>query len=220
MICVAISEPDVIKCMHTLDKVEMAEIRLDLTGFNNNDISRVFSHPAITIATCRPGTTGDKEQLGKLKAAMMAGAHYVDIEIDAGKKQLEEIKACAHKYNTKIIISYHNFNETPGLQDLYSIVETCYELGADVAKIATMVNSNADNARILSLYNIQKPLVALGMGHIGMITRLMAPFLGAEFTFASMDEGEPTAPGQIGYGEMKQIVKFLNETLEREKGTG
>ena len=216
MICVAISEPDISKCLRTLDKVEMAEIRLDLTGFTTREITRVFSHPTTTIATCRPGTAGDKKQLAKLKAAMQAGARYVDIEIDAGIKQVEEVKAFAHKCKCTLIVSYHNFNETPGLRELNRIADTCFESGADVAKIATMVKSNTDNAKILSLYSIQRPLVALGMGPMGKITRIMAPFLGAEFTFASMDDGEPTAPGQISYSILKGLLNRIGKELKEE----
>ena len=55
-------------------------------------------------------------------------------------------------------------------------------------------------------------MVVLGMGEMGKITRIMAPFLGAEFTFAAMDEGKETAPGQIPYLKMKEIEGYiLNE---------
>jgi 3-dehydroquinate dehydratase type I len=216
MICVAISEPDINKCLQILDRVEMAEIRLDLTGFTTSEITKAFSHPTTTIATCRPGTKGDIDQFMKLKAAMEAGAKYVDIEIDAGKKQLEEVIAVARKCKCKIIVSYHNFEETPGLHELHRIADTCYESGADIAKIATMIRSTADNARILSLYSIQKPMVALGMGPMGKITRIMSPLLGAEFTFASTEEGAPTAPGQINYTKLKEIIYRIEKELKEE----
>jgi 3-dehydroquinate dehydratase-1 len=84
-------------------------------------------------------------------------------------------------------------------------------MGADIAKLATFSKSKADNARLLSLYSNDKPIVALGMGETGKITRLMAPLLGAEFTFAAMDDGQPTAPGQITYSNMKEILNKLSQ---------
>lgn len=87
-------------------------------------------------------------------------------------------------------------------------------MGADVAKVATQVNSKADNARLLSLYSNEKALVVLGMGEKGKITRLIASLLGAEFTFASMDDGEATAPGQISYSKMKTLIENLNKGLD------
>jgi 3-dehydroquinate dehydratase-1 len=213
MICVAISDKSLQKCHSVLDKVEMAEIRLDLTGFGIEEINKIFSHPTPCIATCRPVPLGKHDQLVRLTAAIKAGAKYVDIEIEADSKQQLILIEEARKHNCKIIISYHNFDETPGLHELYKITDQCFELGADIAKLATYSKSNADNARLFSLYSIDKPIVAIGMGSAGKITRLMAPLLGAEFTFASMDEGLETAPGQINYSKMKEMLSGLQKDL-------
>ena len=213
MICVAISDKNLNKCLSVLDKVEMAEIRLDLTGFGIEEINKIFSHPTPAIATCRPEPRGNEYQLEILTASVNAGARYVDIEIEADLNQQSAIIEVAKKHQCKVIISYHNFNETPGLREMYKIVDQCFELGADIAKIATLSKSNADNARLFSLYSIEKPMVVLGMGETGKITRLMAPLLGAEFTFASMDEGIQTAPGQINYSKMKEMLSSLQKDL-------
>jgi 3-dehydroquinate dehydratase-1 len=191
----------------------MAEIRLDLTGFGIDEINKIFSHRTPAIATCRPEALGYNDQLVKLLAAIKAGAKYVDIEIEAGSKQQSLIIEEARKRHCNIIISYHNFDVTPGLRELYKIVDRCFELGADIAKVVTFSKSSADNARILSLYSIEKPIVAFGMGSAGKITRIMAPLLGAKFTFASMDEGNETAPGQINYSKMKEILSGLQTDL-------
>ncbi len=214
MICLAISEKNIEKCLSLLEKVELAEIRLDLTDFSVEEIQKVFSHSTPTIATCRPDKMGTKDQMERLTAAIKAGAAYVDIEIEAEKEQQEALIAVARQFNCKVIISYHNFEKTPGLKELYSIVDQCYALGADIAKLATFCNSQADSARLLSLYSNNKALVALGMGAYGKITRIVAPLLGAEFTFAAIDEGEETAPGQIGYSRMKAIIENLNKELK------
>jgi len=213
MICLAISEKNLEKCLSMLEEVELAEIRLDLTDFSIYEINTVFSHSTPTIATCRPDKLGAKDQLERLTAAIKAGAAYVDIEIEAERKQQKTIMEIARQNKCKVIISYHNFENTPGLKELYSIVDQCYDLGADIAKLATHCNSQADSARLLSLYSNNKALVALGMGYYGKITRIVAPLLGAEFTFAAMDEGDETAPGQIGYSRMKEILEILNTEI-------
>ena len=210
MICVAISDSNLAKCLATLDEVEMAEIRLDLTMFEDEAIETVFAHSTPTIATCRPDEMGYEKQLEVLSQAIRAGANYVDIEIEAPKSQQEALIQLAREYDCRIIISYHNFKETPGLKELYKIADDCYALGADVAKLAVMNNSKQDAARILSLYSMDKAIVALGMRVDGKITRITAPLLGAEFTFAAMDEGDATAPGQIRYSEMKKLTELLN----------
>jgi 3-dehydroquinate dehydratase-1 len=213
MVCVAISDKSIEKCLSVLDKVEMAEIRLDLTGFGIEEIKKIFAHPTPSIATCRPEPLGKKDQLERLTTSIKAGARYVDIEFEAGLEQQTAIIKEAGKHNCKVIISYHNFDETPGLRELYKIVDRCFELGADIAKVATLSKSKADNARLLSLFSIEKPLVVVGMGDEGKITRVMAPLLGAVFTFAAMDEGIQTAPGQIAYSKMKGILSYLQKKL-------
>jgi 3-dehydroquinate dehydratase-1 len=215
MICIAISDSNLERCLSTLDRCELAEIRLDLTGFGASEIKQVFSHPTPSIATCRPDKYGTDDQLARLTFAVESGAKFVDIEMEAGKEQREAIIAIARNHNCKVIISYHNFQETPASEELFAKVQQCYSLGADIAKVATQVNKTSDNARLLSLYNLEKPLVVLGMGDKGKITRVVAPFMGAEFTFAAMDNGEATAPGQITYNRMKELIDLLKNKLKQ-----
>ena len=80
-----------------------------------------------------------------------------------------------------------------------------------MAKIVTLVRVNRDNSKILSLYKNPGRLIAFGMGDLGKITRIVAPFLGAEFTYAAMDEGDPTAPGQIRYSRLKEFIASIQQ---------
>jgi 3-dehydroquinate dehydratase I len=211
MICVAISDKNLQNCLETLQQVEMAEIRLDLTGFDDNAIKKVFATAIPLIATCRPDNVGKEEQYRQLKIAIESGAKYVDIELETNKKQRKRIIETAQKNKCDIIISYHNFESTPGIKELNKKVSACYMFGADLAKIAVQVNSHEDNARILSLYNTKRRIVAIGMGELGKMTRVLAPLLGAEFTFAAMDSGLATAPGQIPYSILKSAVDKLKK---------
>jgi 3-dehydroquinate dehydratase-1 len=209
MICVAISDTDFDKCLSVLRKTDMAEIRLDLTQFSNNQIRHLFSLQKKLIATYRPLEGKEEERMEQLKTAIEAGADYVDIEFESADDYRNEIIAFAHKHNCDVIISYHNYDCTPGLDHLRKIVAESFQKDADVIKIATMVRTNNDNASILSLYNIPGRVIAFGMGNLGKITRIVAPFLGAEFTYAAMDEGAETAPGQIKYSIMKSAIQQI-----------
>jgi 3-dehydroquinate dehydratase-1 len=211
MICVAISDTDFEKCLSMLKKTDMAEIRLDLTQFSEEQIRHLFSLQKKLIATYRPleGKEEEEERMEQLKTAIEAGADYVDIEFESADDYRNEIIAFAHKHNCDVIISYHNYDCTPGLDHLRKIVAESFQKDADVIKIATMVRTNNDNASILSLYNIPGRVIAFGMGNLGKITRIVAPFLGAEFTYAAMDEGAETAPGQIKYSIMKSAIQQI-----------
>jgi 3-dehydroquinate dehydratase-1 len=211
MICASIAEKDVEKCIQSIDKVEMAEIRIDLAEFNDDEIRKVFSRRKKLIATCRPGIIRDEERALMLKIAIESGSTYVDIEYEAPRDYKNEMIEYAHSHQCDVIISYHNYEKTPDLEELENIVRLCYQQGADLAKIATHVNVNRDNSKILSLYKAPGRLVAIGMGDLGRISRIVAPFLGAEFTYASLSDAEAIAPGQISYEKLNQFILEIQQ---------
>lgn len=213
MICVAISDKNIENCLSALERIEMAEIRLDLTGFNTEKIKKIFSLPKKLIATYRPAKVSDQERLEKLKLAIKAGAKYVDLEYESKEKYRKELIDYAHHNNCDAIISYHNYKKTPDVEELYGILKECFEYGADIAKIVTTARTNLDNSKILTLYNYPGRIIAFCMGDLGKLTRVIVPFMGAEFTFASMDEGDATAPGQIKYSNLKSVIENLEKLL-------
>jgi 3-dehydroquinate dehydratase I len=209
MICASIAEKSVDLCIEWLNKVDMAEIRIDLSEFNNDEIRKVFSQKKKIIATCRPGKIKTEDRLEMLKTAIESGATYVDIEYEATEDYRNALIEFSHNHQCDVIISYHNYDKTPELEELEEIVRDCYARGADLAKIATHVNVNRDNSKILSLYKAPGRLVAIGMGDLGRISRIVAPFLGAEFTYASLTEGSATAPGQISFIKLHQFIRDI-----------
>jgi len=211
MVCACIAEKDVKKCLNSLDRVEMAEIRIDLTEFNDEEIKQVFSQRKKLIATCRPGKFTDKERIEKLKLAIESGATFVDIEYEAPLEYRVELIDFAHTHQCDVIMSYHNYKETPDLDELEKIMLSCFKKGGDLAKIATHVNVNRDNSKILSLYKAPGRLIAIGMGDLGKISRVVAPFLGAEFTYAALDENLKTAPGQISYSRLNKFIMDIQK---------
>jgi 3-dehydroquinate dehydratase-1 len=211
MICASIIEKDVEKCIAAIHKVDMAEIRIELTEFSNEEIRKVFSIGKKLIATCRPGKIKDAERVEMLRIAIESGATYVDLEYEATAEYKNDLIDFAHKHQCDAMISYHNYERTPELDELEQIVQNCYSQGADMAKIATHVNVNRDNSKILSLYKAPGRLVAIGMGDLGRISRIVAPFLGAEFTYASLNDSAATAPGQISYEKLSRFILEIQD---------
>jgi 3-dehydroquinate dehydratase-1 len=206
MICVSLAEKDPNVCLEILEKVEMAEIRIDLAELPDEDIMKVFSPRKKLIATCRPGKYTASERMHKLKLAVESGATFVDIEYEAEDDFRNAMIEYAHARQCDVIISYHNYECTPELDELEKIMNKCFELGADIAKMATLVKVNRDNSKILSLYKAPGRLIAIGMGELGKISRIVAPFLGAEFTYAALTEDSITAPGQISYDRLNKYI--------------
>lgn len=217
MICLCIGKPSVGLCQELLPGVELAEIRLDGADLSADEIRRIFTLHDNLIATYRPSTGTDSAGKRKmaLLTAMEAGAAYVDIEIEAGAAYKKEIMQTARQRECRVILSYHNYENTPSKKQLEMIIEQCFSEGADIAKIACQVHSEADSARILSLYDYpgqlhQGKIAAFGMGEKGKITRLAASFLGSPFTYASLSRGNETAPGQLDKDTLERILGWIS----------
>jgi 3-dehydroquinate dehydratase-1 len=104
-----------------------------------------------------------------------------------------------------LIVSWHNFIETPEIDFLKTILSDELRFG-DVAKIVTMANSFKDNTIMLSLYKYvgKKRLIAFCMGDIGLVSRTLCVFSGSPFTYSALNRAK-TAPGQILTKEMKEF---------------
>lgn len=209
MICVSIAEPTLDDCLAAVKGLDFVEVRVDKTGLSLVDVKQLFAESVKMIATCRPGTRTEDERLAILLAAVAAGAAYVDIEVDAPRASREAVLAAARGKGCRVIVSYHNFTETPLKHHLLQVIEECFDLGADIAKIICRVQNSQDCVRMLSLYESRKNVIALGMGPLGVITRIAAPFLGAPLTYASLAPGKETAEGQPDLKTLEAVMKFV-----------
>ncbi|MEA3461612.1 MAG: type I 3-dehydroquinate dehydratase [Bacteroidota bacterium] len=211
MICVSVAHMSGLnEAIHS--GAAMIELRLDLIKEAPSKLFPLIPSNIETIVTCRPGVYGDEERIKLLKAGMRLGASYVDIEIETGAGEMELLTSAAKETGTRVIISYHNFKRTADREDLESLMIASYEKGAEIVKIATRVNAPEDIRNLLSLFEIPGKKVILGMGPKGRITRVIGPYLGAAFTFASLDEGEETAPGQLTVKQLNEIYKVIDES--------
>jgi 3-dehydroquinate dehydratase/shikimate dehydrogenase len=48
------------------------------------------------------------------------------------------------------------------------------------------------------------------MGKPGVWSRVLAPFYGADFTYASLERGLETAPGQPSISELRRIYEMID----------
>ncbi|MBN2801987.1 MAG: type I 3-dehydroquinate dehydratase [Deltaproteobacteria bacterium] len=211
MICRAIIPKTVKEALEINRSAPLIEIRLEeIKGLSKENILDIFKTESKIIATCRPGSMDEKSRLQILTWAIEAGATYVDVEIESDNDFKEEIVKVANINGTQIIISYHNYDKTPDIQTLKEIIDNCFKDGAHIAKVACFANSKMDAARIISLLDDSRPIIPLGMGKEGEITRVAAPILGAPFTFAPLKDEMTTAPGQIASETLEKVYTLLN----------
>jgi 3-dehydroquinate dehydratase type I len=218
-ICVAIGNCSFDECVEVLRHESLCEIRLDLLDVGDR-LGELLRQPAKSVVTCRPagGLTADREPADAaarrraiLERACALGAAYVDVEIEASDEFISAVRSAAKAHGTKLIVSYHDFERTPPRDVLAEVVERCFTKETDIAKVACKVNAAADNAVLLSLLADTRPLVVAGMGALGKITRIAAPLLGAQFTFASPDRGTATADGQLSAAETRAVYAALEK---------
>ncbi|HDR67804.1 MAG TPA: type I 3-dehydroquinate dehydratase, partial [Bacteroidaceae bacterium] len=174
--------------------IELVELRLDLLKEPPARLIKAIDKNIKIIATCRPGNLPEGERINILKDSIKAGVNFIDVEIETDPDAIADLKKLSIQNGCKLILSWHDFKETPGKADLVSRMESCYRRGADIAKIACMVKGREDILNLMSLYALPGRKVVLGMGRMAGITRVAAPFLGAEFTYATTSRAEETAP--------------------------
>jgi 3-dehydroquinate dehydratase-1 len=207
MICTVLAHKSFEECRDILSREACVELRLDLLDLTQEQVGDLFSMASRTVATCRPGHFSDEERRILLETAVMSGASYLDIELEMPSALRHNLIKLAEAHQCRIIISYHNHKITPPLPELNRIIGKCRKAGADIVKIACKINRQRDLANLLSLYAGGHELIAIGMGEGGLISRLAAPLLGAEFTYASADDDNATAPGQMKSDDMKMFYK-------------
>jgi 3-dehydroquinate dehydratase-1/3-dehydroquinate dehydratase/shikimate dehydrogenase len=151
---------------------------------------------------------------GLLLAAIAAGAAYVDIEMKTAFALRQEVIGQAAEQQTQVIVSWHNFDETPSAVELEEILNEQYASGAGIGKIVTMATTFEDVLRVLSLQLLAQekdfPLIAFCMGRAGMISRLATLELGGYMTYAASDSGQATAPGQLQVSTLRTIMQTLD----------
>ncbi|WP_367360446.1 type I 3-dehydroquinate dehydratase [Syntrophus buswellii] len=233
-VCIPIVGPGMDKAARQIrDAAPMAdllELRMDLiNGDRLPELIREIRKnpfPVKIVVTCRkPEESGrrpsaekdenEEERVSVLKKAILLGADYVDLELGTQAALRDSLKELIADYlgRTQLIVSCHNFQETPSDAALEDLWKSCREAGARVIKIVTFARTMTDNLRILRLipWSLGKgqEIVAFSMGDQGKISRIMAPMLGAHFTFASLGEETATAPGQLTAAELFRILELL-----------
>lgn len=211
-ICAVIVSNDLEAIKKVEPLVDLFEVRIDLIGDGWQGLAKQLKKP--WIASNRIADEGgewqgsESERIKALLSAVELGAKIVDIELKTEdlEKAVKRIKGKA-----KCLISYHDFKETPSLKKMREIVKRQLDASADICKLVTTANSFEDNLSVLKLVSDfpQARVVSFAMGPLGLTSRILCPLVGGEFTYASMEEGKESAPGQITASDLRKIYRML-----------
>lgn len=222
-ICVSImagsSDEALAKMETALTRADLVELRVD--RIKNPDLGRLLAgrNKKVVVTNRRREEGGsfqgtENERMELLREAVCLGAGYVDVEAATGPLYIRELaEMIGDRGVTKLIISHHNQTGTPGEGVLRKTVGVCRSLGADIVKVVTTARTPEDNLKVLRLipYARRKGLeiIAFCMGDKGRISRVASPILGSFLSFASLERGEESAPGQMTVDEMRLVLSLL-----------
>ena len=168
------------------------------------------------IVTCRIASEGGHydgdetdrialfERLGRSEGK---GEHprYLDVELasytrSANLRQKIDLAvgvpdhAQAGESRSSLILSTHDMATRPPdlMRRLASLNQ---QPAAAILKIAYLARSLRDSLELLDLpAQAHKPMIALGMGEFGLLSRILAPMFGGFLTFAALRPAATTAP--------------------------
>ena len=212
-ICAAITNKDLKAIKEAEPLVDLFELRIDLVGKVWLELAPVLRKP--WIACARGLAEGgnwlgsDADKIRELVTAVESGASIVDIELST--HDLAEVIAQMKKKKAKCLVSLHDIEKTPPLEQLKEIVNRQLAAGADICKVVTKAQSPADNLTTLNLITAfpRVKIVSFAMGPLGFTSRILCPLVGGYFIYASLGEGKESAPGQLTVDQLKGIYRMM-----------
>ena len=140
----------------------------------------------------------------------------IDYEMANDAPNIVRVRTAARASDIKLVLSFHNFAFTPGLETLVAKFLTADQLGADVAKVAVMPRDLDDVLTLLAATReaskkLRIPLISMSMGPFGAMTRLFGWTFGSALTFAV--GASSSAPGQVPIEDLNTVLGILQKSI-------
>lgn len=229
-ICIPIFVEDVVSATQDAQAARAAgadliEWRVDAVADDIGLIERlVKDSPLPCIVTCRTQPEGgeyDGDEQQRISLFEHIGLHarprYIDVELASFERSAnlrQKVKlAIQHpeqlrELDSTLILSCHDFKGRPG-DLLRQVTRMAGEPACGVMKIAWMARSLRDNLEVFEILRARhKPTIALCMGPLGLMSRVLAPKFGALLTYATLRDQSATAPGQPTIADLVQRFRF------------
>ncbi|MBQ9272887.1 MAG: type I 3-dehydroquinate dehydratase [Mogibacterium sp.] len=140
----------------------------------------------------------------------------IDVELSCGEETAKEIIEEARSAGVRTVASSHDFERTPDKSEITGRLLRMRDLGADILKIAVMPENRQDVAVLLEAASdaadrTGKPLIAISMGKLGVMSRIACEAFGSSVTFAAASRA--SAPGQPGAAELRDLILRLHDMI-------
>jgi 3-dehydroquinate dehydratase-1 len=156
----------------------------------------------------------DEAQVLALYEAVIASGQVdlVDYEMENAADHVARVRDWCAARGLPLVLSFHDFEATPGSEQLAARFAQAHRLGADIAKLAVMPRSMADVHRLLGATleassTLPIPVISMAMGGLGAVSRLCGGVFGSALTFAV--GASASAPGQIAIDDVRSALAVL-----------
>lgn len=187
--------------------VDMLEMRIDCFNASLEQIVTYLQSVRSAVSMPSIGTVRETPLNRSMRIDIFRSiAPFVDcVDIELGSPVSDDIKSCCS--GKVILISEHDFEKTPSMDELNDMVKRACAQGADIVKLAVMTKDVADVRRLMRFTEECKvPLVTIGMGATGSVTRVIAPLFGSLFTYGYLKS--PVAPGQLSVRKLTEEISL------------
>ena len=193
---------------------DIAEIRLDLWGaFFRDDMvgkmARFQEKIGIPLLVTFRGGHPFPNWWQPIHWRALSHAAIIDVEWNP-KYPWRDILKNTKKCDLALMISYHDYVQTPAEKKLMGLAKAAYRKKTDIVKIATRIKSEADIRSLLHVSEAFAPknwMAVMGMGPMGTLSRLVAPLFNTCFIYGYI--GTPTANGQLPFHELQERIRSL-----------
>ena len=159
----------------------------------------------------------DEEQVVQLYEAVAGSGlvDFLDFEMYNDAEHVRRVRAFTKAHQVRLILSYHNFSYTPGVDYLVQQFLEAERLGADVAMVSVMPRDRADVLTLLLATEqadrkTHIPLISMSMGPLGAVSRMVGGLFGSGLTYGVGETA--SAPGQIPLGDLVTVFDIIRRS--------
>jgi len=187
---------------------DLLEVRVDKVR-NSSPLKEIIARKFCPAIVTDRSNRKVPNKLAKLESAARMGFDFVDLDlVGTDAEAVERLRS----KGAEIILSFHDYSGTPSQDRLSKVLEAEKKLGCDICKIVTRARLPEDNLTVLRFIRKESnrvKLVSFAMGVRGVPSRILAPWFGAEFTFASLSDETRTAEGQLSIDALRSVWQIL-----------
>ena len=219
-VCAETADEMIEKIRRAEEHADVIEVRFDCLA--NGDFRSLFERLPETkktyLFTFRPREQGGRRDL-TLGERLKFWEHVLWARKDGFLVDLEfepSLLSAVNPSNIDRIVSFHDFDGSP--EHLNARWEMMSEISGTTTKIAVQTGDIRHAIAVWKLLDLakarNKQIIPIAMGEAGKWTRILGPAHGAFMTYAALDKGGETAPGQITAEDL--IETFRVRHLDQE----